>query len=234
MTVGAFTGSLAAGPMAIKLGRKYCIWIACILCCGSNGIMQGTTNLGGIYAGRFLIGVANGFFMTFGQLYIQEVIPARYRGASIASFNVFTSVGSLIGNVVDNETATWTNKQCYVVPLSVIYAVPAIISVGLFFIPETPRYLVDKGKHEAARKALLWLRPKGSNIDIELVEIQETARLEKEMAESVGWIDLFRRPIDRKRTLLAVAAVSTQAASGAFYMIGRFAVSHLWKLFSHV
>lgn len=222
MTIGAFTGSLMAGPMAIKLGRKPCIWIACVLCCGSNGIMQGTTNLGGIYAGRFLIGVANGYFMTFGQLYIQEVIPARYRGASIAGFNVFTSVGSLVGNIVDNETATWTNKQCYVVPLSVIYAVPVIISIGLFFIPETPRYLIGKGKDEAALKALTWLRPKGSDVQAEMFEIQETARLEKELANSVGWLDLFRRPIDRKRTLLAVAAVSTQAASGAFFMIGTY------------
>ena len=37
--------------------------------------------------------------------------------------------------------------------------------------------------------------------------------------KSTGWIDLFRDPIDRKRTLLAVAAVTTQAASGAFFMI---------------
>lgn len=221
MTVGAFTGSLMAGPMAIKLGRRYCIWIACILCCGSNGIMQGTTNLGGIYAGRLLIGIANGFFMTFGQLYIQEVIPARFRGASIASFNVFTSVGSLIGTVVDNETAKYANKQCYVIPLSVIYAVPAIISVGLFFIPETPRYLVGRGKHDEALKALTWLRPHGFDVASELAEIQESARLEHEIAESVGWLDCFRRPIDRKRTLLAIAAVSTQAASGAFYMIGK-------------
>lgn len=157
--------------------------------------------------------------MTFGQLYIQEVIPARYRGASIASFNVFTSVGSLIGNVVDNETFTWRDRQCYVVPLSVIYAVPAILFIGLFFIPESPRYLVSRGKIDAARKGLLWLRPKGSDIETELFEIQEAARIEKEISESTGWIDLFRNPIDRKRTLLAVAAISTQAASGAFYMI---------------
>lgn len=230
MTIGAFTGSLMAGPMAIKLSRRQCIWFACVLCCGSNGIMQGTTSLSGIYAGRFLIGVANGYFMTFGQLYIQEVIPAQFRGAAIAAFNVFTSVGSLIGNIVDNETAQMTNKQCYVIPLSVIYAVPAIITVGLFFIPETPRYLIGRGKEEAALKALTWLRPKGSNIHIELTEIKETARLEKELANSVGWIDLFRRPIDRKRTLLAVAAVSTQAASGAFFMIGMFPISFLYHL----
>jgi hypothetical protein len=39
------------------------------------------------------------------------------------------------------------------------------------------------------------------------------------MSESTGWLDLVRRPLDRKRTMLAVGAVTTQAASGAFFMI---------------
>lgn len=63
MTVGAFVGSLLAGPMSIWLTRRWCIWTACILCCASNGIMMGTTNLGGIYTGRLLIGIANGLYM---------------------------------------------------------------------------------------------------------------------------------------------------------------------------
>jgi MFS transporter, SP family, sugar:H+ symporter len=219
MTIGAFVGSLGAGPMSVYLGRKPCVWIACVLCCASNAIMQGTTSIGALYVGRTLIGISNGFFMTFGQLYIQEVIPARYRGASIASFNVFTSLGALVGTVVDNFTAKMQDKQCYRVPLSVIYAVPAIIFVCLFFIPESPRYLVSKGKFEQARKGLVWLRPTGSNIEAEIHSIEEAARLEKEMSESTGWLDLVRRPLDRKRTMLAVGAVTTQAASGAFFMI---------------
>ena len=222
MTIGAFAGSLPAGPMSIWLGRKYCIWVACILCCASNAIMMATTNVSGLYAGRTLIGVANGFFMTFGQLYIQEVIPARYRGASIAFFNVFTSVGTLIGTVVDNATAAYRHKQCYLTPLAIIYAVPTIIFFGVFFIPETPRYLIQHGKTEAARKSLLWLRPRDSNIETEMREIEAAAKAEKELAGSTSWLDLFRRPIDRRRTLLSVGAVTTQAASGAFFMIGEF------------
>ena len=182
--------------------------------------MMGTTNLSGLYAGRFLIGVANGFYMTFGQLYIQEVIPARYRGATIAGFNVFTSVGSLVGTVIDNFTSKIAGRNCYMIPLSLIYIAPVIIFIGLFFIPETPRYLVGKNKPEQARKALLWLRPNGSNIEAELLEIESAHAVESEISQSTGWLDMFRDPIDRRRTLLAVAAVTTQAASGAFFMIG--------------
>lgn len=219
MTVGAFVGSLIAGPMAIWLTRRHCIWFACVLCCVSNLVMMLTTNLAGIYSGRLLIGISNGLYMTFGQIYIQEVIPARYRGASIAAFNVFTSVGSLVGTVVDNFTAKIDGRNCYLIPLALVFVVPVIITIGLFFIPETPRYLVEKGKFEQARKSLVWLRPHDFKVEAELLEIETAAREEKEIKNSTGWLDLFRDPIDRRRTILSVCAVSTQAASGAFFMI---------------
>lgn len=154
--------------------------------------------------------------------YIQEVIPARFRGAAIACFNVFTSVGALVGTVVDNFTSTIAGRDCYLIPLALIYIVPAILFLGSFLIPESPRYLVGRGKPEQARIALIWLRPKGMNIDGELLEIEASHAAEMDTSSSASWFDMFRDPIDRRRTMLAVAGVSTQAASGAFFMIGKF------------
>jgi MFS transporter, SP family, sugar:H+ symporter len=71
MTLGAFISSSAAGPIASVIGRKPTIWFASLLCIVSNVIMMTTSDIGGLYAGRFLIGLANGLFMTFSQLYIQ-------------------------------------------------------------------------------------------------------------------------------------------------------------------
>ena len=71
MTLGAFISSSGAGVAATWLGRRHCLWLASALCCVSNVIMMATTNLGGLYAGRFLLGLANGWYMTFAQLYIQ-------------------------------------------------------------------------------------------------------------------------------------------------------------------
>ena len=59
------------GPMAKFAGRKLSIWIACALCIVSNVVMMTTTSIGGLYAGRLVIGLANGLFMTFAQLYLQ-------------------------------------------------------------------------------------------------------------------------------------------------------------------
>jgi MFS transporter, SP family, sugar:H+ symporter len=60
-----------AGPIAQFLSRKWSIWSACALCIVSNVIMMTTNKIGGLYAGRLLIGLANGLFMSFAQLYLQ-------------------------------------------------------------------------------------------------------------------------------------------------------------------
>lgn len=71
MTLGAFVSSGFAGVGAKKLGRRHCLWLASALCCVSNIVMMTTTNTAGLYIGRLLIGLANGWYMTFSQLYIQ-------------------------------------------------------------------------------------------------------------------------------------------------------------------
>lgn len=75
MTLGAFLSSSAAGVFATKLGRRQCLWLASLLCCVSNVVMMTTTSLAGLYAGRLLIGLANGWYMTYSQLYIQVRFP---------------------------------------------------------------------------------------------------------------------------------------------------------------
>lgn len=95
MTLGAFASAAAAGFAAAKLSRRWCLWLACALCCVSNVLMMASEDIGALYAGRLLIGLANGWFMTFSQLYIQESSPAKYRGLFLIIFQFMTSfVGS--------------------------------------------------------------------------------------------------------------------------------------------
>lgn len=91
MTLGAFISSGTAGLVAAYLSRRQCLWVACLACAVANVLMMATESIGALYAGRFLIGLANGYFMTFSQLYIQESSPARYRGWFLTAFQFFTS-----------------------------------------------------------------------------------------------------------------------------------------------
>jgi len=224
MTLGAFLSSSMAGPIAAVLSRRMTIWAASLLCVVSNVIMMATTNIGGLYAGRLLLGLANGMFMTFAQLYIQECSPARYRGLMISAFQVWTSVGSLVGTVVDNFTAKIDGRNAYLIPLGLIFIIPAVMSVGLLFVPDSPRWLAQHGKPEQARRALRWHRPgPDAEVDREMREIQAALERELQAEKSVAVWDVFRNPIDRRRTILATCALTVQGASGAMYMIGELA-----------
>ncbi|KAI1329521.1 MFS monosaccharide transporter-like protein [Xylariaceae sp. FL0255] len=217
MILGAFISSCSAGFTAKYCGRKLSLWIACVGVFASTALMQATTKIGGLYAGRFIIGLANGLLLTHSQLYIQECSPARYRGFGISMFMYWTSAGSLIGTVVDNFAAKIQSKNAYIIPLGVVYVVPAILAVGLFFIPESPRWLATKGKMDQAERALRWLRPSSWPVTEELDEMKTALVAEAQLSSSIGYMTLFKDPIDRRRSVISILALTTQAASGAMF-----------------
>jgi hypothetical protein len=138
----------------------------------------------------------------------------------LGAFQFWTSFGSLLGTIVDNFTAKIDGRNSYIIPLGLVFIIPAFLCAGMFFIPESPRWLLQHDKVDQARKALVWLRPDQETVNKEMEDIQTAIELEQNLANGVSVWDMFANPVDRRRTILAVAAVCTQAASGAMFMIG--------------
>ncbi|KAI1367156.1 general substrate transporter [Xylaria arbuscula] len=223
MILGAFISSSTAGFTAKYFGRKMSLWIACVGVFVSTAVMQATTQIGGLYAGRLIIGLANGLLMTHAQLYIQECSPGRYRGFGISIFTYWVSVGSLIGTVIDNFASKIDSKNAYIIPLGIVHLIPLILTIGLFFIPESPRWLATRyGRMDEAERALRRLRPAAWSVADELEEMKTTLAAEARLQSSVGYRTLFQNPIDRRRTFLSVFGLTTQAASGAMFAYGTY------------
>jgi Sugar (and other) transporter len=97
--------------------------------------------------------------------------------------------------VVDNFTAYRDGRSSYYIPLSIGFIVPTICWVLLWFIPESPRWLVNRGEYDKAERALRRLRPKSFDetlIQEELQDMKEAHQVEMELTKSVAFLDIFR------------------------------------------
>lgn len=221
MLVGAIVACFVIGPMGKYLDRRWVTFIGC--CINHVGVilMMLAKNLSTLYAGRIVIGISVGILDVLPQLYIHETAPATQRGALLGAFNVFVSLGLLVGSIVDNYTSKLMTTQAYIIPLGTFFIIPAIMQVFLPFMPETPRWLVEQNKMDRARKDLARLRNKNTPpqmLEAELQQIIVAFEAEKSLTGNVPLFDCFRRT-NLRRTLLSVALMTCLTGSGAVFVL---------------
>jgi Sugar (and other) transporter len=205
-----------------------------------------------------LIGFANGFLVTFSNVYTAEAAPAHLRGVMVALFAYWVNIGAIIGNIVDNYMKTDMGKASFRVPIACLYIVPTFLSIALLFCPESPRWLLHKGRDAEAERALRRLRGNGipeEHIEFEWAEMIRGVEEEKMNAKSVAWLDMFRGVLnpfacsgvtekylrilgsDLRRTLLCYATIASQAGSGFWWLINYsvyfYAISGITKAFQY-
>lgn len=227
LTLGAFLSSLTAGlfaqiPYPWLGGRRPALLLACLLTAVGCAIQIGTTDKGVVYLGRLVLGIGNGFLVTFSNIYTAEASPAHLRAVMVALFSEWVNIGSIIGAVVTNATQARLDKASYQIPIGILFVVPVLLGISLWFVPESPRYLVHRGRLPEARAALETLR--GASIDgnealaLEWVEMVKGIEEEKKLATTVGPLDQYRGP-ERRRTLLCYAVILSQVGSGSWFVI---------------
>jgi MFS family permease len=138
----------------------------------------------------------------------------------VGLFSFYVNLGSIIGSVVDNYTKQHLNRLSYRIPLACMFIVPVLLGIGLFFVPESPRWLLHHDHADAARKALKRLRfDHGDEFELEWAEMIRGVAEEKRVAQSTPLQDMFRGH-DLRRTLLCYAVIASQSASGVWFFIG--------------
>jgi hypothetical protein len=113
----------------------------------------------------------------------------------VALFSEWVNIGGIIGSAVTNRTKNFLTKSSYEIPLGTLFIVPTILSIGLLFVPESPRYLLYRGKTAAARKALEALRGDSllpEELEVEWVEMVKGIEEEKRTAKTIGPLDMFK------------------------------------------
>jgi MFS transporter, SP family, sugar:H+ symporter len=239
MVVGGVLGSLAQGFFSPYLGgRRRDMQIGSLFGMTAAAIMIGTTSIAAIFVARVLLGIANGIFITTAQMYIVEVLPPNLRGMALGFFAMVIVTAITLSSVITNFTKKLTSRLSYQIPLIAVMSVPVLIFILVQFCPESPRWLIMRGRDEDAKRALVRLRGKAYT-KIEIAEEFAAMQAHHEAEHAVGrdkprFFDLFKG-VDRRRTLLSLGVVSTHVGSGTQFLVNysthRFDVANLGTYF---
>lgn len=219
MQVGGFIASIFIFTFGTTISRRLGLWVASAFGLVAVSIQMGTTSLAGLYIGRLLLGVSNGFYITYSVTYMGEIAPAFIRGSIIGMVTFQTSLGALLGILVDNYTETNIHRLSYQTPLAVMLAVPAVIAVGLIFLYDSPRYYVSRGREDLAAASVRQLRGLTDEVRIqaEVAEFQAAWAAEIELHQQAHLKDVFRGT-DLRRTMISIGASIGQTATGVIFM----------------
>jgi MFS family permease len=143
-------------------------------------------------------------------LYQSETAPKWIRGAIVGAYQLAITIGLLLAAVVNNATHNRDDSGSYRIPVAVQFAWSLILFFGMLILPETPRFLVKKGRLDKAAKALGKLRrlpPDHPSIQDELGEVRANHEYEMTIGKA-SYIDCFKPPIlKRQFTGMALQAL---------------------------
>ncbi|XP_055816808.1 sugar transporter ERD6-like 5 isoform X3 [Solanum dulcamara] len=189
MTFGGMIGALISGKVADIFGRRVTMWLLDLFfILGWCSITFGK-RAWWLEAGRLLMGVGAGIHLYVAPIYISEVTPKNIRGSCVAAASFALTLGFSLAYYIGNNMSWRT--------LALVGATPCFIQVlGVFFIPESPRWLSKIGLEKEVEASLKRLRGENADISTEAAEIKDFTETVQQHSGST-FMDLFSRKYAR-------------------------------------
>jgi len=168
--VGAVLGAFMGGLFANRYGRrKMIILVGIIFSVSAIGTSLAPT-VPWLIAARIVSGIAIGIASFISPMYIAELVPAKVRGSLVAVNMLAITTGIVIAYLVDyafSSSGGWRY-------MFAIAAIPSIaLVIGMWWLPDSPRWLISKSKVEQARKILQRARTV-QDVNPEITDIQKS------------------------------------------------------------
>nr|QFR37147.1 MFS transporter [Cyberlindnera americana] len=218
LSAGTFFGALGAPLLSDTLGRRWTLIIASLFVFNLGIILQtASSGIPLLVAGRAFAGLGVGLISAVIPLYQAECVPRWIRGAITSLYQFAITIGLLVASCINQGTHAIDGPASYRVPVAVQFVWSTIICVGMFFLPETPRFYVFKGKDDQAALSLSRLRRLPADHPAIIDELGEIkANFEYETAQGGGgWADCFKPKNNQlKRVMTGIWLQAFQQLTG--------------------
>nr|XP_023825132.1 proton myo-inositol cotransporter [Salvelinus alpinus] len=180
--VSAFAGGFLNGVF----GRRVCILLASFIFTSGGIVLSAAPDKVVLLVGRLIVGLGLGIASMTVPVYIAETSPPHLRGQLVTVNTLFITGGQFTASIIDGAFSYLRHDGWrYMLGLSVV---PAVLQfVGFLFLPESPRWLIQKGLTQKARRVLSQIRG-NQNIDEEYDSIKNSIEEEeKDCRGAGGW-----------------------------------------------
>ena len=210
-------GSLSCYGLGDKLGRIRTIAAGSVLVIVGSVLLSSSFSLAQLIVGRLVLGLGFGMLTATVPVWQSESSPAEHRGALVVLEGLFASVGLAISQAIDLGLYFAQGSVSWRFPLAVPILFALIILAALPFMPDSPRWLVKKGRIEEARAVLAVLEDASEDSPIIMEDIRKMqASLSMSETGKGDFRALLRNGQSRllNRTLLAMFSTFSQQING--------------------
>lgn len=182
--VGCIIGVSFSGSLSDKIGRKKLLFLSAFLFLISAIGCSVISTLDWLIAARLLGGLGVGVASIVVPLYLSEIAPASIRGRLVTCYQLAITVGILLAYISNSLLLNYSvspstgglNQLVHLVFVKEVWrgmfsigCIPAILFlIGLFFVPESPRWLIKKGRYQEGQDILKQIN-KGEGVSTESV-----------------------------------------------------------------
>jgi sugar porter (SP) family MFS transporter len=203
--VGAIVGASMGGAMTDRFGRRGLIIVAGLIFIASSLGTALAPSVPFLIAARVVSGIAIGLASFLSPMYIAELVPARVRGALVA-VNMLAITTGIVAAYLTDYALTGNGGWRWMFGLGVVPAVG--LTIGMWFLPDSPRWLISKSRTDEARSALARLRSP-EEIGPEVADIEQTTA-----KTSRDWKTELFRPSLRMPLIIGIGLALFQQLSG--------------------
>jgi MFS family permease len=193
----------------------------------SGAFLAGSTNIGEFILFRFIAGAGAFSILAAVPIWMNEVVPEHLRGGLVDIHAVLLIFGYTVQGWVGFGFYFWEEggNNTWRIPLALQCVWPVLLLAGLYWIPESPRWLIMNDRVEEAKVILERLHSTPGDADneyalAEFYQIQKQVVIDKTLGST--WMHMFKKPSYRKRALLAVGTTAIIQCSGVLVINSKF------------
>ncbi|KAF2191610.1 general substrate transporter [Zopfia rhizophila CBS 207.26] len=176
----------------------------------------GAVTIAMLIAGRLFAGIAVGQLSSIVPIYCAEIAPPEIRGMLSGLIQWMLSWGFFAAQWIGYGSTFSTSSFQWRFPLSFQCLPAVVLAIGIMFLPESPRWLMEKDRHEEARTTLRRLHYNGHNeefLNLEFIEIQGSIHTES-LNKPRSWAEIVTSPSLRRRLILGCGIQAFGQLSG--------------------